>query len=264
MKKLISITLTVLMVLLSNCSLDKTTGPVEAGDPPELPPASSMTIPSFNGQDGLAKQHKAESNFAVLFSSVAVGYWTLTVQLALVQPVVLFALAHSTQPEPLPDNSGWVWTIGNLKYQARLVGKVEQDSVRWSMIVTGGNLVDYKWFDGTATITGKSGYWTFYDTAAVNGEYPGFYRFEYEIGDPIEQVKASVVKQDDPDYGCFLKWAADGDDRSFEAYDAKKPETVLISWDAVTEAGSVENLTTGEKYCWDTKENGQVDIPCAE
>jgi hypothetical protein len=89
----------------------------------------------------LAKQSAtADTSTSFIIAYLAVSFWTLTVQAALFEPVALFKICHSTQPKALDDNSGWKWTVANNGFSATLVGRVESDSVRWSMTVSGGTL----------------------------------------------------------------------------------------------------------------------------
>ena len=119
-----------------------------------------------------------------MIAYTAVSYWTLSIQLALLEPAALFAICHSMEPAPLDDNNGYKWEVQNGEFSAVLIGKVQDDSVRWSMTVSGGDLSDFTWFTGTSTITGNAGSWTFYDTAAVAGAYPARRRLHGTPGAP--------------------------------------------------------------------------------
>jgi hypothetical protein len=229
-------------------------------DAPSLPPAASMTIPEFGSADGLGKSALPETHFASTLAYLAVSYWTTTVQLALLQPAMLFKICHSTQPSPLPDNSGWVWKVSdNNGFSAELTGRVENDQVQWTMSVSGENLSNFVWFTGASVITGRQGSWTFYDT--VGGGTPSI-RFTYELTDAQNTVNVMVIDENSAGKGSYLQWTERGNDMSFEAYGAEKNEKFLIAWNKISEAGSISNLITGEKYCWDTKQNGHVDIAC--
>jgi hypothetical protein len=227
---------------------------------PNLPPESSMSIPSFAGTEGLAKEAIPETKIAFGLAFLTVTYWTVTVKLALLQPYALFAICHSTQPTPLPDNSGWVWNVSDNKgFSAELTGRVANDQVQWTMSVSGGTLSNFVWFTGTSVITGRQGSWTFYDTAS--GGTPSI-RFDYTITDQQNTVKVTVIDERNAGKGSYLEWTERGNDMSFEAFDAAKNDKLLIAWDKVSEAGSISNLVSGEKYCWDTKQNGHIDITC--
>jgi hypothetical protein len=167
----------------------------------------------------------------------------------------------------LDDNSGWKWQVTHGEFSAVLIGRVEADSARWSMTVSGGDLQDFTWYTGTSTITGKAGYWMFYDTAKVAGVYPEAIEISYEAGTPTEQIKLEIVKEGDVDEGNYLQWTATGDERTFVAYDvynedAQGPDTFTVAWDEVTEAGYIHVASSDQKYCWDTKDNNHQDIVC--
>jgi hypothetical protein len=265
MKYFISIMLAACVALMSAGCGKMSVGP-EVAKALTLPPQSSMSVPSFI-QTGNAKVSATNTQIAATMAYVAVAEFTLAVELALLEPAALFAICHSTQPVALEDNSGWKWEVGDAKFSAVLVGRVEGDSARWSMTVNGGDLQDFTWYTGTSTITGKAGYWMFYDTLKVAGEYPEAIKISYEAGTPTEQVKLEIVKAGDPDLGNYIQWTAAGDDRTFVAHDAYSedalgPDTVTIAWDQVTEAGSIQVASSGEKYCWDTKANNHQDIAC--
>jgi len=219
-----------------------------------------MTIPEFGSANGLGKSAAPETHFAATLAYLTVSYWTVTVQLALLQPAMLFKICHSTQPTPLPDNSGWVCRVSDNKgFSAELTGRVENDQVQWTMSVSGGTLSNFVWFTGTSVITGREGSWTFYDTAS--GGTPSI-RFDYYMTDARNTVTVTVIDERNAGNSSYLEWAERGNDMSFEAFDAGKNEKFLISWDKFTETGSISNLTSNEKYCWDTKQNGHVDIAC--
>jgi hypothetical protein len=159
MLKSMCISLVILgFILITGCG---TNGP----KPPaiSLPAKFTMEMPSMNetgSQKVLAKTMAEPTCSAYTVSALGVTFWAVAVNLALFTPRVLFYLCHSTEPEPLDDNSGWKWTVGNAVHSAELIGRIESDSVRWHMTVNGPNLDNFKWYDGTSTITGKNGYWT--------------------------------------------------------------------------------------------------------
>jgi hypothetical protein len=236
-------------------------GPKQAGAP-SLPSETTMSIPSLgSSSQGLAKHSAtADTSSSFIIAYLAVSYWTLTVQAALFEPVALFKICHRTQPKALDDNSGWKWVVADNGFSATLVGRVEGDSVRWSMTVSGGVLSNFKWFDGTSTITGYNGYWTFHDTAAGN---PGVIRFAYNVAGYQEgNVTVSVINPASADYNSYLSWTSNGLNKSFEAYSSKTGEKYLISWNDLSEAGSIENVVTQQTWCWDSKVNNHRNIAC--
>jgi hypothetical protein len=240
-------------------------GPKES-TPPTLPDASSMTMPSFtpHQSSGLSKMAAADASVNnVLVAWVAVSWWTDTIAASFAPAVSLFNLCHSQTPVALDDNSGWKWSVTYFGFSADLVGRVEGDSARWSMTVNGNGLNNYVWFNGTSTITGKVGRWTFNDTATVGGANVPIIEFAYNsVAEDVGSIKVSVVKAGDADYGSYLRWSANGDTRSFEAVGVKDNSSLLISWSESLGSGFIQDRNTAAKYCWDTKANGYADLVC--
>ena len=238
-------------------------GPSQAGVP-ALPPQSSMSIPSI-APTGLGKVSAVNSTIAVTLAYQAVRYWTVNVRESLRDPAALFALCHNNAAAvALGDNSGYTWEVGNTVFHAALIGRVESDSARWSMTVSGGGLSNFTWYRGTSTITGNAGYWDFYDTSLVNGVHPAVIRMSYNASGDDGTFKVAVVNSADSSFGSYLSWTSSGTSKSFSAFNAPKSEQISIRWNDLTEAGTLENVATGEKACWDSETNGHADIPCVE
>ena len=276
MKKFFIILLSVMIVLMSIGCDQKVTGltevptegptEVQLSDAPALPPEATMSIPDMGGDGGgtkrSAKPIATYSKINIGIATLAVGYWTGVVKLALIKPVALFILTHSVNPVPLPDNSGWQWSVSNCNYTATLISKEQGDSIYWAMNVTGGGLTNYTWFDGTSTKDGKSGRWTFYNVSSSGGTNAAVYKFTYELTDSTEDVKVQVVDKENDAFKSYLQWIAEGNMRTFRGYNSQKEETIIIEWNMVTEAGSIKNLRTGNQFCWDTKNSNHRDIAC--
>lgn len=257
MKKVFMIIITGTMLVIFGCNKNST-GPTSSA--PTLPANSTMSIPSF-GSEGTAKVFAGETQSAFGIAYLAVSYWTINVNQALLPPRALFAIAHSTIPVPLADNSGWKWTIGDTAFSAVLICSVENDSARWSMTVTGNNLSNFTWFTGASTITGNAGSWIFYDTTKVNSQYLPVFNISYDVTGAIATAKVENIKAGAADLGSYLQWGIDGTARSFAAHDAVENKTVNILWDSVTEDGSIQEAGQ-TKYCWDTRANNHQDITC--
>ncbi len=262
MKKAIVSTLAASMLVFAIGCTNNIIGPKQSGAP-TVPSELSMTIPSMGTATPAAQtlqKSTADSNAVFVLAYTAVSYWSINIQASLVKPVELFKLCRIVKPTALADNSGWKWVVSNATDSAVLIARVDGDSARYSMTVTTGALKNFTWFDGTATITGKVGYWTFYDTAAGN---PGFYRFAYDFTDATNgQLTVTNIKSGDKDFGSYMKWSSAGRTKSFEAYGSAKPEKYLITWDEFTEAGSLTDVLKNVSYCWDSKLYNHRTIAC--
>lgn len=227
-----------------------------------LPSESTMMIPSFLGANPGQGKIAADIQNPALVSWVAVTYWTVGVNLALAQPRTAF-IAVRVLGKAAPITNGWTWTLTNADTTVVLTGIVDGDSVRWSMVANSPSLQNYTYFTGASTLDAHSGNWIFYDTTKVANQYPAVAKVSYNVTSAsIATAKVEIIKQADANYGAHLEWEVNGDARAFEAHDAVKDETVLITWSALTEAGSIENITTGDKGCWDTKVNSHATIAC--
>jgi hypothetical protein len=265
MKKSVSFLVGAALIAVMGIDCKSPTSPTIAK--PTLPSEKSMTMPTFVSADSkLAKSGATHTQVAVTLARAVVVYWTVTANLALLVPRTLFVLTLSLgQPTALSDNSGWQWKVNNNQGDtARLTGQVKNDSVRWNMYVTNKTFKDFLWFSGASTITGNSGYWIFNDSTNAAALKFTYNRMDLDTG----SVKVEVVKSGDHAFGSSLQWSALGDTRSFIAFDnntqanGKAPITYIITWSFQTEAGSISVPKTSEHYCWDTKANGHIDIPC--
>jgi len=272
-KSLIALLTTAAVLITTGCA-NWSMNPSSAKDI-ALPTEKSMEMPAFaiaSQPSGALQKSTGTAEptyFAATIAYTAVVFWTTVVQANLYTPVELFKLVHRYgKAEDLPDQSGRQWTVtdANSGFSAALTGKIAQDSVRWSMSVSGGTLTDFVWYEGTSTITGKSGYWVFHDTAEG---YPAVFKISYDVnidGETKGGVVLSVIDQANVNYGNYIKWSWDGTARAFETYDVANDKGVsekyLISWDAVSEAGSIENLIDNQKYCWAEKSLNHMDIQC--
>lgn len=231
-----------------------------SAQPPELPPAASMEVPEF-GPSGAAKQMNSASKVNATLAYIAVAYWTGTVRLSLALPRGLFAMALTATPTLLPDSTGWQWHVSDGQNSATLTGSQQGDSIFWSMRVTNQKLTDFEWFTGTSGFEGRSGTWSFNPPADASDE--GEYRFSYAFSSLTSgKIKAENLDPKSDRYLGYLEWSLDGSSRTFEAYSPKKDTTWRIDYDALSQAGSVTNQTTGHKACWDTRDNGHQDIAC--
>ena len=233
----------------------------EAHGAPKLPSENSMTLPAFElgNSSTLAKTTVNRSH--VGFAYLGVTYWTGATKLALASPVYLFHLAHSASPEALEDGSGFKWVLKNGVNEAVLTGQPSAGSSKWTMTVSNEKLTNFIWFDGTSSDQGKTGEWMFYnhETPETQSE---LFKFSYELSSSKEDVRAEIVGTSHEDFGNYLHWKTSGHLRSLEAYNAKKPEKVLVDWNMVNESGAITNLTENTKYCWDTNYKQHQNVTC--
>jgi hypothetical protein len=149
------------------------TGCEKKGDPPALPPAESMEIDFSDFIAGtksatIATDSKGASsvnNTNWTVAATVAGVWNSILVLNLAVPVASFRLAVNNKPEYL-DNKTWQWKytaqVVGATYTARLTGQIRSTDVKWDMYITregAGGFAEFKWFEGTTNLDGKSGQW---------------------------------------------------------------------------------------------------------
>jgi hypothetical protein len=256
MNKLIAIVLAALLLSMqTGCVLGD-----KAYDGPEVPKASTMTIPPF-GETSTAKisaQSQTKSNFNL--AGGVVFFWTVTTAIALLPPVVCFGIVHSTEPEETDE--GWKWEVSNtdaqgVDHSAVLTVKEVGDKAHWTMSVTNKKFTNHVWFTGISSQDAKTGSWTFYDSLTT-----AVFLFEYQDTDAEDKVRAEVIDSNLPEFGNYIEWSAEEDRRTFLARNELKDETWDISWSYIDGSGYIYDVLRQNKVCWDTKANGQLNVLC--
>lgn len=232
------------------------------GAPPELPSAASMSIPAL--QEAPAAKQSASGTGTQLHIGMATAttlFWTGVVTVSLAAPVALFEAARHTEPEVLPDSSGYRWEIGHGVFNAVLTAEDDNGRWNWTMtVMSGHNMSGFVWFTGNSSQDGRNGSWTFYrypDKAPVHS-------FVYSLTDSTADVRAMVVDKGADNFGSFLHWKVDRHIKSFEVYDAEDKASSQILYNSVTGAGRIEDEKNGNSYCWDTRLALYADIPCSQ
>ena len=151
------------LAIISGCKKDK-------GDPPELPPAESMSI-DFSNFTSAKKSAEVftsakgtqTSNWE--YAATVAGAWKLIINLTLAVPVTAFQAAVNQTPVYVSGKT-WQWSYNvaylNVSYKARLTGTTNGNTAEWKMYITrdgSGGFTDFLWFEGTSAIDGTSGTW---------------------------------------------------------------------------------------------------------
>jgi len=231
------------------------------GAPPELPSATSMSIPALDDDAPAAKQSAAAAGLNIGIATATTVFWSGVVAVSLVAPVALFEAARHSDPVVLPDSSGYQWTIGHGGFNAVLTAEDDNGRWDWTMTVNSGHDMDgFVWFTGNSSQDGRNGSWTFYrhsDNDPVHG-------FVYSLTDSTADVKAMVVDKEADNFGSFLHWRLDRHIKTFEIHDAKEKASSVIRYNTVSGAGKIEDRKNGNSYCWDTRATLFADIPCSQ
>lgn len=181
---------------LTSCKKDK-------GDPPALPPETSMAI-DFSNFESARKSGDISLPKGVedinwnLVAGIA-DFWHNIIATTLAVPVLSFKLAINEKPSYL-DVKTWQWkytaTYLQVSYTARLTGQIRSTDVLWKMYITRtgtGGFSEFMWFTGTSKLDGTGGQWTLNYSPA---EQVPLLQIDWtKTGTAIGSVKYTYIKE---------------------------------------------------------------------
>jgi len=266
-KKLLPVVLTSILWLTA-CEKNPT-GP--NSEKPALPPQSSMAVDLnvFNSAAGLSNTGANQTNVGLNFvaARLAVGAINLAVFAHMSVPVATFAAAISQEPI-LKDGGKWHWTYSvtdnaGHQFQADLAGWIDESArvSRWETRLTtsgfGAPLNNFLWYTGQASLNNDSGQWDIYDHTQPNNSVKVVHiDWDHPSADRAT-LKFTVVKPQVPENGDVLTYKVEGNNRSVTLFDQSANSTLVIFWNAATNAGYIiaPNYNNGQKSCWDSQLN---------
>ena len=265
MKRLITLSCLIMLVLITGCKKDK-------GDPPVLPPEESMIIDFSNFEGGKSADLtgiKGTENSSWEFAAVAAIWWKSVIVATVAVPVTAFQMVIDQNAEYVSEKT-WQWsytaTIAQATYKARLTGHLLDSDVEWKMYITKegtGGFTDFLWFEGTSAFDGKSGTWTLYlsntnpiPVLEINWEKPA---------DNQGSIKYTYVKND-AFKNSYIQYGLTAN--TLNAYftihywkDVKFSD-VNIEWNTTVHNGrvkSIDYLGDDQWHCWDAN---KVNVNC--
>lgn len=263
--------LAILMLISVAACSDDPTSP-DAGDPPELPPLTTMTgdfsffgSPSQSASPSALEAGASNANFANAALRVFAAQVVTTATLAV--PVAVFAATANNTPT-FEDDDLWHWRFTAMHagetYMSHLSGRIQGNDVVWSMAVTSPThdppLDEFTWYGGVGRVDRSSGTWTFYDpsspstaTEVLTIEWTHVSATDHGWQATVERGEGS---------GDVLSATVDGSNRLLTFQDASEGTFVEIYWNAADGSGYLiaPGYNGGVQACWDTN---QEDAACA-
>ncbi|CAN0250716.1 unnamed protein product, partial [Chrysoparadoxa australica] len=142
---------------------------IDNGNPPELPPASSMDpdFSYFSGEEEESGRVSVVSSW--LYAATNVTVYSSILSTALVVPVTAYKVALEQTPTFDEELGVWVWAynanVGSAEYAVKLTAEVADSEIIWTGDISkDGVFENFVWFQGTSTIGGNSGSWTLYES----------------------------------------------------------------------------------------------------
>jgi len=261
-KKLLSVGLIFSVLWLIACEKNPTESKSQK---PTLPPQSSMAVDLnvFNNAAGFSNTDQTTVGLNFVAARLAVGAINLAVFAHMSVPVATFAAAFSQQPV-LKDDGKWHWiySVSNnagQQFQADLAGWIDASAQvsRWEMRISttglGVPLNNFLWYTGQASLNNGSGQWDIYDPAQPNNSVKVVHIDWDRPSAERATLKFTFVKPQVPENGDVLTYKVEGNDRSITLFDQSASSTLVIFWNAATNAGYIiaPNYNNGQKSCWD-------------
>lgn len=273
MKRILSLSLLIIFAAIIFWSCEK------KGDPPSLPPAESMQIDFSQFVAGTksatiatdAKGFSAVNNTNWTVAATVAGVWNSILLLNLAVPVASFKLAVNNKPEYL-DGKKWQWKytvqVVGATYTARLTGEIRSTDIKWEMYITrdgAGGFAEFKWFDGTTNLDGKSGQWILVQSQAQ--QTPMLQIDWTKDGATVGSVKYTYIgsgsfQNSYIEYGLTTNSLDAFYNVHFYETNRAKFVDVNIEWSTTAHNGrvkSVDYFLDSNWHCWDANGN---DITC--
>ena len=230
----------------------------EAGEPPALPDAESMSadfdfFETTPANSAVAPEASAPGPY---WLAAALSVTAANVSVAIHSIVPRAILASALSQTPTLEDGRWHWrfdaTDGQNTFQSHLIGYEENGSRIFEARVSSSvlQLDDYLLFTGTAPVGGTNGEWTFYDldnTGAVASVAWGHPEADQWL---LTFTALAGTGEDD-----VLEYEVEGSSRNVSYTDASAGTMVEIMWDATTRAGYIiaPNINSGAMACWDSE-----------
>ncbi|MBT8495007.1 MAG: hypothetical protein KJO07_18300 [Deltaproteobacteria bacterium] len=235
---------------------------VKEDDPPDLPPAGSMTV-DLAAVEAAPLVAKGEPNtqtiVPVQYENFAQAWVRVKVlQLFAVGVIVVpgTAIALALSQEPTESNGVWTWTVTVNSATAELdvsAGLASGWDVDLYVTDPQQSLDRYLWVEGDSNLDVTEGTWTLHDPELTGNDEA--LAIEWSYTTDTDRSLAYVVRNSEiPESGDSITFTVAGTTASVTYVDADDPSVMAeISWDTTTGAGqiTVPGFNGGAAACWD-------------
>lgn len=179
-------------LILSSCESEN-----DKNQAPVIPPLSSMVIDFDAFSTELKSSQTAVTHRNFVAAGVTIATWNHVLASILVVPVKAFHHSFESTPVYIGENA-WQWSYNvdvlGITHNARLVGTIRENDVKWEMFITRGGIAplnNFLWFEGTSALDRKSGQWRLNNGPVNPGEV---LRVDWQkSGDKVGQVKYTYM-----------------------------------------------------------------------
>ncbi|XOV95033.1 MAG: hypothetical protein ACFHWX_10050 [Bacteroidota bacterium] len=253
-------------ILLNACNDDND---IAGGDPPVMPPASSLS-PDFNYfKEGGDESGRVEVVNNWVYAATNVTVYSAILGTALIVPVTAYKVALEQDATFDTDLSGWVWSydanVGSAGvFGVRLTAEISGTDVLWTGYVSKeGVFEDFIWFEGTSVIGGDSGSWTLFEGPGGSGAWLSA-TWEKSDVDGKANVTFTVDKAGDSQ-GSSISYSASTSgefNRNVIITDTNADNVITVDWHSTEKNGRVKSQAQFQDdafHCWDGTLN---DVDC--
>ncbi len=233
----------------------------DQGEPPAIPQIGQtlkVDVSYFNSSTQGLIQFDGNTNYNA--ASIIVG---ANVGLLAFGEIYTGFLGFAEGKDPTFSNGVWSWEY---EYSAngqtatiKLTAKENtgEGTVTWTLYVSGTELgfENYKFMEGTVTINGKSGSWSYF-AFAPGGSSEAVFTFDWAV--TAEDSKTLTVTFNTGDNEGTLSFTREGSVYELTLTPAGAKYTSVVHWNTDTMTGYYID-PEGVKNCWN---NEFQDIPC--
>lgn len=261
LNKILAVSLGV-SVIFSSCKKDD-----DIGEPPELPPMTSMSndLEGYKEEDSQRIAANGDTTYVNAVSAgVTVAFWNTVLVLNLATPVAAFEEAFNHEPEYDEEVEAWVWAYDfgwfNLN-KAELQAKVNGDQVNWSMYITLSGQSEFLWYTGTSDFDGMGGTWSLNKSVDDPQEYIDI--VWSRTSDEVSDITYTYTYPDAAE-GSYIQYGQQtGEyDIFYDVYLAETSNSVEIESNRETKEGHIKSevyFNDTDWYCWNSS---YMDIDC--
>lgn len=237
---------------------------------PDLPPVESLLM-DFSDFDAAIGATKASGDTHTHFNHafVSLAFWSSASAVTMALPVAAYGYALEQGAEYLGDNT-WEWSYdfvwNSISYTATLTGsRINNEEFSMEMVIALSALPGQgvKWFDGVVRYDHTHATWTIYKEGTIDILEIEWFR-DYETDDASLKYTYVEAGMNETDSYILYEYAPQ------EIYDASFSVSIsagitLIQWNTTGKEGRVQDevkFGNTQWHCWDSLENGLIDISC--
>lgn len=262
LKKIALLLSFVVLVVLNSCK-DKDDEDKADYDAPSLPPEMALVIDmsEFNTKKSVTgvptSPYLKGTNTKInrTWAALGVSIWQTIITIGMAIPVAAFLESFNHERE-YEGNNTWGWSYefnaGGKKHTAHLTGKVDADSVTWTMYIN-----DFRWYTGKGDFGQSGGYWTMYEKPENPVEFLKI-TWENKATEGIANITYKNIRQGDAENGGYISYGRNENNNLnlyYNIYNKGKDNLVKIQWSKTTGEGQTKNpelYKDEEWHCWDS------------